>query len=718
MHGKTSQHRRTTARGVFAGLPSPLTATRYHSLCLDPATIPGSLRVNARSDDGVVQGIAHRDRPVHGVQFHPESVLSEHGDTLVENFLSLCRAWSATIRAAAAPRARARATSPQARRRRSSARSWTATTRRRRRPHCSRRWPPRARAPTRSSARRARCASAACTSSTACRWSSTSSAPAAITPTRSTSRRWRRSSSPRPASPVAKHGNRAASSACGSADVLEAAGFPIEIAPERAAAMLRECGFTFMFAPHYHPAMRNAAPVRRELGVRTIFNLLGPLTNPARATHQVVGVARESLVERVGARCARWARGAERSCTAAAASTRSSATRRRSIYSFDEEGARLVAARSGGVRSRANRCATPVGGSVDGVPRRVRARSSAARAAPASDVVALNAAVVFHVDRRARAAARRLRARARHTATAARPGARSSAPGRSRGVADVWIKLCGCTALERRRAGDRRRRRCVRYDLRAVAAAHHDGRPPPRSRGALCRPNRPRSRSSSIRRAVDVETRARALPACAAAVFRRRVAGVRRALRRSRDQGDPRRRTWDDDRAQRAARFPDATLLFDSRHDGLAGGTGTTFAWERVAPIAARAPRRHRGRPDARERRRVRRDACAPFGVDVRSGIETDGRKDPAEDAGLRARGARGAMKPDARGYFGELRRTLRSRSADRGARRARARASTRRLPIRRFGTSTTRCCATSSGGRRRSIAASATPATSRPCRC
>ena len=100
--------------------------------------------------------------------------------------------------------------------------------------------------------------------------------------------------------PVAKHGNRAASSACGSADVLEAAGLPIDIAPETAATMLREAGFTFMFAPRYHPAMRNVGPTRRELGVRTIFNVLGPLTNPARATHQLVGVARPSLLDVVG----------------------------------------------------------------------------------------------------------------------------------------------------------------------------------------------------------------------------------------------------------------------------------------------------------------------------------------------------------------------------------------------------------------------------------
>jgi anthranilate synthase/aminodeoxychorismate synthase-like glutamine amidotransferase len=88
MHGKTSEIEHD-ASGVFAGLPSPLTATRYHSLCLEPGTLPDALRVTARSDDGVIQGVAHRDRPVHGVQFHPESVLSEHGEELASNFLRL-----------------------------------------------------------------------------------------------------------------------------------------------------------------------------------------------------------------------------------------------------------------------------------------------------------------------------------------------------------------------------------------------------------------------------------------------------------------------------------------------------------------------------------------------------------------------------------------------------------------------------------------------------
>jgi len=100
--------------------------------------------------------------------------------------------------------------------------------------------------------------------------------------------------------PVAKHGNRAASSRCGSADVLEASGIRINRLPQEARQQLERDRFAFLFAQAYHPAMKEVAPVRRELGVRTVFNLLGPLCNPARATHQVIGVASAAHLELMG----------------------------------------------------------------------------------------------------------------------------------------------------------------------------------------------------------------------------------------------------------------------------------------------------------------------------------------------------------------------------------------------------------------------------------
>ena len=95
--------------------------------------------------------------------------------------------------------------------------------------------------------------------------------------------------------PVAKHGNRAMSSSVGSADVLEELGARIALDPGQAERLIREVGFGFLFAQAFHPAMRFVAPIRRRIGIRTVFNILGPLTNPAGATHQLIGVARPEL---------------------------------------------------------------------------------------------------------------------------------------------------------------------------------------------------------------------------------------------------------------------------------------------------------------------------------------------------------------------------------------------------------------------------------------
>jgi anthranilate phosphoribosyltransferase len=95
--------------------------------------------------------------------------------------------------------------------------------------------------------------------------------------------------------PVAKHGNRSISSRCGSADVFESLGIPLDMQLDRQHEVLREAGITFLFAPAHHPALKHAAQARRELATRTIFNALGPLANPARATHQLVGVYEDRL---------------------------------------------------------------------------------------------------------------------------------------------------------------------------------------------------------------------------------------------------------------------------------------------------------------------------------------------------------------------------------------------------------------------------------------
>ncbi len=100
---------------------------------------------------------------------------------------------------------------------------------------------------------------------------------------------------------VAKHGNRSVTSACGSADLLEALGVAIELEPDHVAQVVDEAGIAFMFAPAYHPGFRHAGPVRREIGIRTVFNILGPMTNPAKVKRQLIGVGDGSVSARLAA---------------------------------------------------------------------------------------------------------------------------------------------------------------------------------------------------------------------------------------------------------------------------------------------------------------------------------------------------------------------------------------------------------------------------------
>ncbi len=105
VHGKVSEIRHK-GEGVFRGIDAPFQATRYHSLVVDRASVPAELTITAETGDGLVMGLAHRSLPVHGVQFHPESIASEHGHLILKNFLDIARAWNANLDVSREPSAR------------------------------------------------------------------------------------------------------------------------------------------------------------------------------------------------------------------------------------------------------------------------------------------------------------------------------------------------------------------------------------------------------------------------------------------------------------------------------------------------------------------------------------------------------------------------------------------------------------------------------------
>ncbi|HTX92907.1 MAG TPA: bifunctional anthranilate synthase component II/anthranilate phosphoribosyltransferase [Anaerolineales bacterium] len=304
MHGKTSLIHHNS-RDLFAGLPDPFEATRYHSLIV-AEPLPQELEATASTDQGEVMGLRHRDQPIFGVQFHPESILTQHGRQILANFLAvqtpsvqlhhpkeddMLKPFIAKLidrqdlDAAEAENAMQIIMTGQAtpaqiggylvalRMKGETVDEITGSVR----------------------AMRAQAAAVpfesnghvlmdtAGTGGDGKHSFNISTAAAFIIA--GTGRK------------VAKHGNRAASSSCGSADVLGELGVNLDLTPGQVAECIREVGIGFMFAPKFHPAMKYAIPVRKELGQRTIFNLLGPLTNPAGATHQLIGVYDPALTQ-------------------------------------------------------------------------------------------------------------------------------------------------------------------------------------------------------------------------------------------------------------------------------------------------------------------------------------------------------------------------------------------------------------------------------------
>jgi anthranilate synthase/phosphoribosyltransferase len=328
MHGKVSPVLHD-GRGIFGGLPSPLTATRYHSLVV-AEPLPDCLEVSARTPEGEMMGLRHRQYPTVGVQFHPESILTQHGHQLLKNFLEADRrhlhlrcapaqvqvpltaeaicspsmpgvaCYSPSINnrggktmsikeAIAKVMERQDLTAVEAEAAMTQIMEGQAT------PAQIGAFLTALRMKGESVAEIAGCARAMRRSAVPVR----PSRAALVVDTCGTggdgSGTFNISTTAAfvvagAGQPVAKHGNRSVSSRCGSADVLEALGVNLELAPDQVAACVDEVGIGFLFALKLHPAMKHAIGPRRELGVRTIFNLLGPLTNPAGAPAQVMGV--------------------------------------------------------------------------------------------------------------------------------------------------------------------------------------------------------------------------------------------------------------------------------------------------------------------------------------------------------------------------------------------------------------------------------------------
>lgn len=299
MHGKQSEivHAGT---GLFVGLPNPLRVGRYHSLVVkaDEDAENPRFTVTARAPEGEVMALRYNDRPWVGVQFHPESVLTPEGLRLLGNFPQAVMGTGAEATDFAAILDRLGRREDLTAEMASAA--FGALMDGKMTPAQAGAFLMGLRAKGESALELAHAVRAAL--ARAVRVDGIAEAAIDVVGTGGDGRNSFNCSTATCLTlagmgyKVAKHGNRAVSSRCGAADALEGLGIPLERDPQSVARMVEERNFAFMFAPYFHPAFANVGPIRKQMGIRTLFNILGPMINPARPSHLLMGVARPELV--------------------------------------------------------------------------------------------------------------------------------------------------------------------------------------------------------------------------------------------------------------------------------------------------------------------------------------------------------------------------------------------------------------------------------------
>lgn len=307
MHGKASLIKLDNTCPIFEGLPEKISCARYHSLIIERRSLPDCLKITAETDEGEIMAVAHKEYPIYGVQFHPESILAEMGVNILSNFLTNVVGVKVEGVVPAIPMDK-----------RTSLKKYIAMAVDRKDLTEDEAY----------SAMNIIMGDAATPAQTAAFLVAMRMKGETIDEITGFAKGMRSKASviegfrsaidivgtggdmagtfnisttssfviAAAGIPVAKHGNRAASSKSGAADCLDALGVNIKTSPEKAAKCLETTGIAFLFAQVFHGAMRFVAPVRKEIGCRTFFNILGPLTNPALADYIVLGVYDESLL--------------------------------------------------------------------------------------------------------------------------------------------------------------------------------------------------------------------------------------------------------------------------------------------------------------------------------------------------------------------------------------------------------------------------------------